>query len=55
MKELIQKFIDDEDGLTIVEYAVGGALIVAGAVLAFETLGDNVVARIDALAAEIAP
>ena len=53
MKDLIQKFIDDEGGLTTVEYAVGGALIVAGAVAAFGALGDAVVARIAAITGEI--
>ena len=55
MKDLIQKFIDDEGGLTIVEYAVAGALIVAGAVVAFQLLGDNVTATINGIAGEIAP
>jgi Flp/Fap pilin component. len=35
-------FIHDEDGLTIVEYAVAGGLITLGAVAAFVTLGGNV-------------
>ncbi|WP_240043177.1 Flp family type IVb pilin [Pseudomonas fragi] len=32
----------DENGLTIVEYAVAGGLITLGAVAAFVTLGGNV-------------
>ncbi len=42
MKDLIQKFIDDEGGLTIVEYAVAGGLIAAGAIAAFIALGGTV-------------
>ena len=38
----VQAFIHDEDGLTIVEYAVAGGLITLGAVAAFVTLGGNV-------------
>ena len=38
----VQAFIHDEDGLTIVEYAVSGGLITLGAVAAFVTLGGNV-------------
>ena len=38
----VQAFIHDEDGLTIVEYAVAGGLITLGAVAAFVTLGVNV-------------
>ena len=39
MKEAIVKFFKDEEGLTAVEYAIAGALVVGGAVLAFQTLG----------------
>lgn len=42
MKDLIQKFIDDEGGLTIVEYAVAGGLIAAAVVIAFTALGTTV-------------
>lgn len=42
MKDLIQKFIDDEDGLTIVEYAVAGGLISVAAIAAFLALGGKV-------------
>ena len=41
-KTSVLKFINDEDGLTIVEYAVAGGLITLGAVAAFITLGTNV-------------
>ncbi|MCO7573866.1 Flp family type IVb pilin [Pseudomonas protegens] len=43
------KFIKDEDGLTIVEYAVAGGLITMGAVAAFITLGANVKTAITSL------
>ena len=42
LKTSVLKFINDEDGLTIVEYAVAGGLITLGAVAAFITLGTNV-------------
>lgn len=42
MKEQIMKFVRDEEGLTMVEYAVAGGLITAGAVAAFSLLGDEV-------------
>ena len=48
MKKLVE-FLRDEEGLTTVEYAVAGALIVAGLVGAFTDLGDAVQARIEAL------
>ena len=46
MKKFLQQFWADEGGLTIVEYAVGGALIVAAGVAVFTGLGDAVEARI---------
>ena len=49
MKEVIVKFLKDEEGLTAVEYAIAGALVVGGAVLAFQNLGDSVNAQINCL------
>ena len=46
MKDLIQKFIDDEGGLTVVEYAVAGGLIVGALILAFTNLGTAVATKI---------
>jgi len=45
----VMAFIRDEDGLTIVEYAVAGGLITLGAVAAFVTLGGNVSTAITSL------
>jgi pilus assembly protein Flp/PilA len=53
MKTKVMKFLQDEEGLTIVEYAVAAALVSAAAVAAFELLGTNVAAVINALAAVI--
>ena len=49
VKTSVLKFINDEDGLTIVEYAVAGGLITLGAVAAFITLGTNVKTAITSL------
>ncbi|WP_409277890.1 Flp family type IVb pilin [Pseudomonas defluvii] len=49
IKTSVLKFIKDEDGLTIVEYAVAGGLITLGAVGAFITLGGNVSTAITSL------
>ncbi|QQZ40801.1 Flp family type IVb pilin [Pseudomonas sp. SK3(2021)] len=49
IKTLVIKFAKDEDGLTIVEYAVAGGLITLGAVAAFVTLGGNVSTAITSL------
>ena len=50
MKRFFAAFLKDEEGLTMVEYAIAGALVAAGAVTAFTTLGKNVVTQITALA-----
>lgn len=49
IKRAVLKFAKDEDGLTIVEYAVAGGLITVAVVAAFITLGENVNTRIEAL------
>lgn len=43
------KFAKDEDGLTIVEYAVAGGLITAAVAAAFVALGGEVNTKIAAL------
>jgi pilus assembly protein Flp/PilA len=49
IKASVLKFVKDEDGLTIVEYAVAGGLITVAAVGAFITLGTNVNSKIDCM------
>lgn len=49
MKNEIMKFLQDEDGLTTVEYAVAGALVAAAVVLSFQALGGGVKVVIDNL------
>jgi pilus assembly protein Flp/PilA len=46
MKTLIVAFLKDEEGLTMVEYAIAGALVSIAAVTAFTNLGTAIVARI---------
>lgn len=48
-KTLLQDFIQDESGLTAVEYAIAGGLVVGGMVTAFATLGGSAEAGIDDL------
>lgn len=42
MKTKIMKFLQDEEGLTVVEYAVAAGLVAAAVVLAFTNLGVEV-------------
>lgn len=49
MKKHVTTFLRDEDGLTIVEYAVAAGLISALVVLAFTNLGTTVLGIINGL------
>jgi pilus assembly protein Flp/PilA len=49
VKAWLVRFFQDEQGLTMVEYAIAGALVTAAAVGAFTNLGNAVVTRITAL------
>jgi pilus assembly protein Flp/PilA len=49
MKKFIVAFLKDEEGLTMVEYAIAGALVSIAAVTAFTSLGTAVATRISAL------
>ncbi|MGI9326587.1 MAG: Flp family type IVb pilin [Pseudomonadales bacterium] len=49
MYENIKKFLKNEEGLTAVEYAIAGALVVGGLVGAFTGLGEAVEERIEQL------
>lgn len=53
MKDMIKTFIDDEGGLTIVEYAIAGGVIAAGVVLAFTALGGKVKGVIETIGGEL--
>jgi pilus assembly protein Flp/PilA len=48
-KQAVIEFIREEEGLTIVEYAVAGGLITVAVAGAFGELGDAVLDRINAL------
>jgi pilus assembly protein Flp/PilA len=49
MKKHVMAFLRDEEGLTIVEYAVAAGLISAAVVLAFTNLGAAVLGIINLL------
>jgi pilus assembly protein Flp/PilA len=46
MKEQIMRFVRDEEGLTMVEYAIAGSLVGLACVVAFSDLGDAIATRI---------
>jgi pilus assembly protein Flp/PilA len=47
---MFKKFLKDESGLELSEYAVAAALVAIAAVAAFQLLGTNIAARINTLA-----
>jgi pilus assembly protein Flp/PilA len=49
IKTALLKFLQDEEGLTTVEYAVAGALVAAATVTAFQTLGLTVTGVINGI------
>jgi len=55
MRNSISKFIRDEDGLTMVEYAIAGSLVGLACVLAFTQLGDAIAAAIGRIIAVLTP
>jgi pilus assembly protein Flp/PilA len=49
IRNKVERFIRDEEGLTTVEYAVAGGLIAAAVVTAFVLLGEEVLEKINAI------
>jgi Flp pilus assembly pilin Flp len=51
--KVIKKFLSDETGLELSEYAVAAALVALAAVAAFQLLGGNIGTKINELATKI--
>lgn len=49
MCKQVLAFLRDEEGLTMVEYAIAGSLVAAGAAIAFSNLGTAVFNKITIL------
>jgi len=43
----IKRFINDEDGLTVLEYVIGAGLLVGGLTLIFAAYGPALSAKLD--------
>ncbi len=50
---MIKKFLNDETGLELSEYAVAAALVALACVAAFQLLGTNIGLKINDLAGKI--
>lgn len=53
LKNLVWEFAKDEEGLTMIEYAIAGALVTVAAVGAFSDLGTAIITRVTALIAAV--
>ena len=53
MSHFFEAFFRDEDGLTMVEYAIAGGLLAAATAAAFTGLGTAIITRINALATTV--
>ena len=53
ISKVLKRFWSEEEGLTMVEYAVAAAVIAAGAIAAFQLLGTNVSTKVNTLATTI--
>ena len=53
LKQAVMNFIREEEGLTIVEYAIAGGLISVAVAAAFTDLGEAVRTVIEGLAAAV--
>jgi pilus assembly protein Flp/PilA len=51
--QMFRKFMKDESGLELSEYAVAAALVALAAVAAFQLLGSNIGTKINELAGKI--
>nr|WP_028110263.1 pilus assembly protein PilA [Ferrimonas futtsuensis] len=52
-KKALVEFWNDESGLSAVEYAIAGSLVVGGMVIAFGELGTEATQEISALCAAV--
>lgn len=50
---MLKKFLRDESGLELSEYAVAAALVALAVITAFTTLGTNIGTKINDLASKI--
>ncbi len=55
MRNSIKNFIRDEEGLTMVEYAIAGSLVGLACVLAFTNLGNAIAGAINGIIAVLNP
>lgn len=55
MQNSIKRFIQEEDGLTMVEYAIAGSLVGLACVLAFTNLGNAIATAINNIIAVLTP
>lgn len=55
MKQAIRNFINDEDGLAVLEYIIGAALLVAGLTIVFTGYGADLQTKLGEILAAVNP
>ncbi|MNZ70916.1 Flp/Fap pilin component [compost metagenome] len=55
IKQAVVKFIKDEEGLTMVEYAVAGSLVTLACAAAFTNLGTAIAGAITGMIGRMTP
>lgn len=53
LKQSVVAFLRDEEGLTVVEYAIAGGLVGLGVIVSFTELGANVARIIDRIVQDL--
>lgn len=53
LKQSVVAFLRDEEGLTVVEYAIAGGLVGLGVIFSFTELGANVARIIDRIVQDL--
>ncbi|HEX4972965.1 MAG TPA: hypothetical protein VFV69_18120 [Steroidobacteraceae bacterium] len=53
LKQSVVAFLRDEEGLTVVEYAIAGGLVGLGVIVAFTDLGEEVARIIGEIVAQL--
>lgn len=53
VRQAVIDFMREEEGLTVVEYAIAGGLVGLGVIVAFTDLGEEVARIINAIVAQL--
>lgn len=55
MKNLLQRFIRDESGVTAIEYGLIAALVSVAGIAGFTSIGSNLATKLTAISTSLSP